>query len=126
MVVNGVTIYLSMKTSGRNFWGYLHMISRVRCRSLETEGQEICAVTILLRLSLLHSALPLASLLQFEGSAQLPPEWDEKTTSRHGIIDGNYHVLKLAQQMKILQVLLRGATTLLRREQLCHTHMSSI
>ena len=38
--------------------------------------------------------------LQFEGSAELPPEWEDRTTAAHTVVEGNYHVLKLAQQVQ--------------------------
>ena len=50
---------------------------------------------------------------QFEGSAELPPAWEDKTTSAHTVIEGNYSDLKIAQQMKILQTVLRRDVILL-------------
>ncbi|KAG1654583.1 hypothetical protein FOA52_004058 [Chlamydomonas sp. UWO 241] len=68
LTVNGITLYLSTKVSGRTWMRYMVMACK------------------------------------FEGSAMLPPEWDDRTTSASTVIDGNYHALKLAQQMKILQL----------------------
>ncbi|GAX81586.1 hypothetical protein CEUSTIGMA_g9014.t1 [Chlamydomonas eustigma] len=90
LIVNGITIYISSKTSGRSFFGYLGMT------------------------------------MQFEGSAQLPPEWDERTTSRHTVVEGNYHVLKLAQQMKILQIALRRPAVKLRTSGLMGQHPDAL
>ena len=52
--------------------------------------------------------------LSFEGSAELPPEWDENIMKFHAVVEGNYHYLKLAQQMKILQTVLRREVVTLR------------
>ena len=52
--------------------------------------------------------------LSFEGSAELPPEWDERIMKVHAVVEGNYHHLKLAQQMKILQTVLRRDVITLR------------
>ncbi len=46
--------------------------------------------------------------MKFEGSAALPPSWEDRTTSADTVVEGDYHSLKLAQQMKILQVCVAG------------------
>ena len=45
--------------------------------------------------------------MTFEGAADLPPDWEVKIDQSHIVIQGNFHSMKLTQQMKILNTTLR-------------------